>query len=273
MNLIRLILMTLLLAALGACGGGSGETPPNPAVAGISITRTIASAQTGISYGLNIWLPPGYAEQTTAYPVVYATDCEYRWTTLQQEVQKFAAKGGTPVILVNVCAGSSARRWVDFTLPGAAAYFRFLTLELIPFIEASYRTHPSNRTLAGHSLSGQFALYALYMEEPAHRYFTSIVSEECSCWYDASSSFSPSLAQAQALELAMYEASRELPIHLVMAGDTTSNQRYVQAVYNVIASQQFRSLKLIQPTYSMGHVQMDGPAFADALAFIFPTSP
>jgi len=273
MRRVRLALAALFLAALGSCGGGGGGqqlVQLTPATAGTTFTSTINSAQTGMPYAVDIWLPPGYAEGMANYPVVYATDCEYRWTTLLQDVQQFAARGGAKVILVNICAGSSDRRWVDFTMPGAAPYFRFLTLELIPSIDASYRTDPSNRTLSGHSLSGEFALCALYMEDPAHRYFTSIVSEECSCWYDASQNWSQGLAQPIAMELAMYGADRNLPINLVMAGDTTSNERYVQVVYSAIASQQFQNLRLTQPTYGLGHVPMDGPAFADALSFIFP---
>jgi len=222
-----------------------------------------------MAYDLDIWLPPGYGQGTTDYPVVYAMDCEYRFTTLVSVLRQSAATGGPRAILVNVCAGSSARRWVDFTMPGAAAYFRFLTQELIPSIDARYRTQSGNRILSGHSLSGEFAMYALYMENPASRYFTSIVSAECSCWYDASMNFSQQLAQPIAMEQAMYDASPRLPINLVMAGDALSNDPEVSAAYNVIANRHYQDLRSTHSTYRLGHVPMDGPAFGDALKFIF----
>jgi predicted alpha/beta superfamily hydrolase len=156
-------------------------------------------------------------------------------------------------------------------LPGAAAYFRFLTLELVPLIDATYRTDPTNRIFSGHSLSGEFAMYALYLEDPARRYFTSIISEDCSCWSDASGNFSQQLALPLAMEQAMLAATGgSLPINLVMAGDTTFNENSVAAVYDLIASHRYRGLRSIQPIYGLGHIQMDGPAFDDALSFIFP---
>lgn len=253
---------------MASCGGGSGGGEA-PAVAGTVLSSSIASAQTGVAYGLDIWLPPDYAKGTASYPVVYAMDCEYRFTTLVSVLQERAAQGAPPVILVNVCAGSSDRRWVDFTMPGAAAYFRFLTLELLPAIETQYRTDPTRRILSGHSLSGQFALYALYLDNPTQRRFSSIVSAECSCWYDAARVYSQQLGEPAAMEQAMYDASHDLPVRLVMAGDWQSNEVAVQAVYQRILARNYQNLRLTQPTYSQGHVPMDGPAFNDALGYIF----
>ncbi len=255
----------LLLLALTACGGGGGGTPPDPATQGTTTFSSIKSAETGISYDLDIWLPPGYSQSSESYPVIYATDCEYRFSTLTQVLQQSARK----LILVNICAMGSARRWVDFTMPGAAPYYRFLTRELIPSIDSSYRTVRTNRTLSGHSLSGEFAMYALYMESPANRYFTSIVSEECSCWYDSASVFSRELREPIAMEQAMYDADHRLPVNLVMAGDTLSNQFNVSTVFAVISARKYVDLRATQPVYSLGHVPMDGPAFKDALDFIF----
>jgi len=262
----------LLAALLTACGGG-GDAPAAASIAaGTSLTASIASAQTGLAYDIDIWLPPDYGQGTAAFRVVYATDCEYRFATLVSVLQRRAA-AGTSMILVNVCAMGSARRWIDFTLPGAAAYFRFLTLELVPFVEARYRALATGRILTGHSLSGELALYALYLEDPAHRYFASIVSEECSCWYDASMRFDARLAAPAALAQAMATATAgTLPIDLVLAGDTTSNQPNVAAVYALLLGQRYRGLRLVNPTYSIGHVPMDGPAFDEALTFILAGS-
>lgn len=259
------IVASLLVALSGCGGGGSGGEAASGDALGSTLSASISSAQTGIRYDLDIWLPPGYAQATASYPVVYAMDCEYRFATLTAVLQQSPRQA----ILVNVCAMGSARRWVDFTMPGAAPYYRFLTLELIPFIESSYRANPANRILSGHSLSGEFVLYALYMEDPAHRYFTSIVSEECSCWYDASMIFSQQLAQPIAMEQAMYDADHRLPVNLVMAGDTFSNEPNVLVVYDTIAARHYQDLRAIQPVYNLGHVLMDGPAFTDALSFIF----
>jgi Putative esterase len=268
----RISFAALLLFVLAACGGGGGGDggsgsgpPPDPAALGTTTMSSINSAQTGLSYDLDIWLPPGYSQSTATYPVIYAMDCEYRFATLTQVLQQSATK----LILVNVCAMGSDRRWIDFTMPGAAPYYRFITRELIPFIDTNYRTIPTNRTLSGHSLSGEFAMYALYMENPANRYFTSIISEECSCWYDASMFFSQQLQEPIAMEQAMFDADHRLPVSLVMAGDSLGNEPEVAAVFATLSRRNYIDLRSIQPTYNLGHVPMDGPAFSDALNFIF----
>lgn len=257
-----------LAVVLASCGGGGGGDVPVPIAeetAGTTVTSSINSAETGISYDLKIWLPPSYVEETATYPVVYAMDCEYRFETLKAVMQRISTKA----ILVNVCAMGSARRWVDFTLPGATLYYRFLTRELIPSMDARYRTNPGNRSLSGHSLSAQFALYALYMEDPASRYFKSIVSEDCTCWGSASMNISPGLAPT-AMEQAMYNATRRLPINLVVAQDSSSLQQGSSLAYDAIVSRGYQDLRSIRLTsYNLGHVPMDGPAFSDALNFIF----
>jgi predicted alpha/beta superfamily hydrolase len=256
-------LIVIFIVLLTACGGGGQAL--DPATQGSTSAMSISSKETGLTYDVDIWLPPGYAQSTVTYPVIYAMDCEYRFTTLSQVLQETAAK----LILVNVCAMGSARRWVDFTMPGAVSYYQFLIRELIPLIEARWRTDTGNRTLSGHSLSGEFALYALYLEDPADRKFTSFISEECSCWYDSTMFFSRQLPQPLAMEQAMYQASKKLPVNLVMADDTQSNETNVAAVYATIASRNYEGLRSAQPVYSLGHVPMDGPAFRDALGFIF----
>jgi predicted alpha/beta superfamily hydrolase len=44
---------------------------------------------------------------------------------------------------------------------GAGAFLDFLEHELIPFVDRTYRTIPSDRGLLGHSLGGLFAIYIL----------------------------------------------------------------------------------------------------------------
>jgi enterochelin esterase-like enzyme len=264
-RITRCLVAAWLSLSLIACGGGGKTPPPLPQEAlGTSENSSIASAQTGMAYDLRIWLPPGYQTETVAYPVVYAMDCEYRLDTLVGVMQRI----GTKAILVNVCAMGGDRRWVDFTMPGAAPYYRFLTGELIPTIDSKYRTIPTNRVLSGHSLSGQFVLYALFMEAPAQRFFTSIISEDCTCWANTSRQFFLDLGDALAMERAMYAADHRLPVTLVMAQDTEGSGPTF--TYNVITSHKHEGLRSPRlSSYNLGHVPMDGPAFSDALRFVF----
>ena len=45
----------------------------------------------------------------------------------------------------------------DYNLPGAYTYYKFLTPDLIPYIEAKYKVAADQRTLEGHSFGGMFA--------------------------------------------------------------------------------------------------------------------
>src|SRR5262249_46755883 len=162
---------------------------------------------------------------------------------------------------INIDATSSARRWVDFTMPGAAAYFRFLTRELIPNIEAQYRVDPTQRIFSGHSLSGEFAMYVLYQDDPAHRVFASIISEEGSFWCDSNALCPTSLPIATSMEQQMYDTSQVLPIRLVLAGDATGNGPRVTTLFDFFAARGYQDLKLKNLNYVLGHTGMDRPAF------------
>jgi hypothetical protein len=256
----RALLVALILCG---CGGGGGEAgPPPPAIE--VIRASIQSSQTGIAYGYYVQLPADYAKTQTAYPVVYATDSEYRFSTLSSLMMK----SQTQAILVNIDATSSSRRWVDFTMPGAAAYFRFLTQELIPQVESQYRIDPKRRIFSGHSLSGEFALYALYLDGPANRYFSSVISEEGSFWYQPDGVFVDSLAVATAMEQQMYDTSRQLPVNLVLAGASSGNGPFVTKLFDFLSRRGYEQLRIVNPSYDLGHTQMDGPAFTDALSFV-----
>ena len=239
---------------------------PAPGVGLRTSNMAIASRETGVNYPLSIYTPPGYESSMERYPVVYATDAEYRFNVLSDVLDATHRK----VILVNIGALSSARRFVDFTMPGAEPYYRFLTNELIPSIDAQYRTMPGNRILTGHSLSGEFVMYALYLDRVGPRAFSAFISEEGSFWDTPEGAFHGPIGDepSTSMEAAMFQADRNLPVTLVMAGDTTANGRLVMAVHDFIAARGYSQLKLALNSYTVGHVGMDGPAFSDAMNFI-----
>ena len=63
---------------------------------------------------------------------------------------------------------------------GASKFLKFLSEELIPFMESNYRTHPY-RILEGHSLGGLFSIYTL-MESPD--LFDAFVVEAPALWWN-----------------------------------------------------------------------------------------
>lgn len=140
--------------------------------------RTLFCPTRGREYHLSVALPDGYHTTTQAYPVIYVLDGDVLFgmaAGLTPIARWF--KGAPEAIIVGVSYGmESYDQWVelrerDFKLPevrdappdsAADRFLDALTQEMLPFIEANYRTIPSDRCLYGYSSSGFFVLYALF---------------------------------------------------------------------------------------------------------------
>ncbi len=271
------IAVLLLVPGLYACGGG-GSSPsvsvqePDSAQ---TVTTSIASVKTGQNYGLQIYLPQGYQAGLKRYPVIYAMDGTVansysRFNMLKDVVNR---NGYNNVILVALNSISTTRRFVDFTMPGAQAYYAFLTSELIPMIDAQYRTDPKNRTLSGHSLSAEFALFALYQELPEKRFFSAILSADCSCWIKDDFSLAPQWDVPINMEQAMFERSQNLPVKLAISGSLSFNAQRAMDVYQRITQHGYQGLSAQFTSYISGHTEMDEPEFGNALKFVFGPPP
>jgi predicted alpha/beta superfamily hydrolase len=118
---------------------------------------------------LRIYLPRSYGLAIDRhYPVLYLLDAETDFLHTASSVDYLAATGSIPeMIVVGV---DSTVRIRDFTQSdwaeawvgggGAANFEAFLSKELLPNIDRSYRTN-GFRALSGHSAGGQFVLYCL----------------------------------------------------------------------------------------------------------------
>ena len=139
--------------------------------------RTIFCSTVGQDYHLSVALPESYTTSNQAYPVIYLLDGDVAFG-MAAGFTHIAHLLGTPEVIV-VGIGydmESYAEWVqlrerDFKIPEvrdapadshANLFLDALTQEMIPFIEANYRTVPSDRCLYGYSSSGFFVLYALF---------------------------------------------------------------------------------------------------------------
>ena len=174
MKTIRIVLWIILTVFfLSGVAAWSQTVAPQVSLAGTE-HRTLTSAKIGQRYDLLVSLPNGYATSGQSYPVLYILDgWHFPLMTFLQNNNVYS-KRMRPVIMVNVSHGSTpdvmALRARDFTPTktsreaasgGAAAFLDFLEHEVIPFVDRTYRTIPSDRGLLGHSYGGLFALYAL----------------------------------------------------------------------------------------------------------------
>ena len=166
----------LSLVCLAACtvrlAGGAATTPA------VTLTGTahhkLASATIGQTYDLFVSLPDGYATSGKSYPVLYVLDGWHFPLLAFLQNNNIYSERMPPVIMVNIGHGQGVNpmplRARDFTPThlaeeptsgGGSAFLAFLEHDIIPFVERTYRTIPSDRGLLGHSLGGLFALYAL----------------------------------------------------------------------------------------------------------------
>jgi len=176
MRTIRLLVLPFLIALAAHC---PAQTSPPQVTLADTEQRTISSAKIGQAYDLLISLPENYAKSGKAFPVLYVLD---GWHfPLMAFLQNNNVHSGRmpPVIIVNISQGSAgdvmALRARDFTPTrtpreatsgGAAAFLDFLEHDVIPFVDRTYRTIPTDRGLLGHSYGGLFAIYCL-VQRPA----------------------------------------------------------------------------------------------------------
>jgi len=122
-----------------------------------------------------VWTPPDYQHTGLAYPVLYVLDGDVHFHHAVASVQFSARYIRVPeMIVVAIDHPNRSRDLVpvpDTThgsdgsmIVGPPGFLRFLTEELLPFVESTYRTEPFD-ILFGHSLGGLFAVSA-FVEAP-----------------------------------------------------------------------------------------------------------
>lgn len=193
---------------LGACSGSVPNRPPAGEAAGsdepggasgteshqdsgvraaleVGHRLTIESTILGEVRTASVALPTGYDNSETAYPVLYVLDGEWNFLLAAGLVDHLSRWSRIPESIVVAIHNTNRTRDLtpsedaDFYGSGAAAVFlRFLVEDLVPRVEATYRTN-GFRILVGHSFGGLFSIFAL-TERPA--VFDAIVSVAPSLW-------------------------------------------------------------------------------------------
>jgi enterochelin esterase-like enzyme len=130
-------------------------------------TLTPGSTVPASGHRVHVYLPAGYGEGDTRYPVVYL-----------QDGQDYLAFAGAETILDNLIAGGSIPPVMAVFIvppdpPGQSrrteyamndAYVKFLVSGLVPRIDSLYRTlpHAGQRLVMGASFGGLISLYAAF---------------------------------------------------------------------------------------------------------------
>ncbi len=132
----------------------------------------VRSAFLGPTRHVEVWLPPGYdSASSTRYPVLYMHDGQNLFDPriastgvdwgVDEAVVRLAARGVIPPVIV-VGVWNSAARGLEYSpWHGAPRYARFLIEELMPRVNAEFRTltGPRNTAAMGSSMGGLLSFY------------------------------------------------------------------------------------------------------------------
>ncbi|MCI3181382.1 esterase [Caulobacter sp. CCUG 60055] len=193
----------LILSALSAgvlvCAAPAQAAAPAPAAdqgRPIVIGRAydLASATLKETRRINVYLPPGYPAAGKAYPVVYLIDGgeDEDFPHIAGLAQLGALGGAYREMIVVGVAGADRKR--DLTYPsgdprdrkdlptsgGSAAFRRFLTEELQPWVKARYPAG-GETALMGESLAGLFVVET-FLRQPGA--FDAYIAVSPSLWWD-----------------------------------------------------------------------------------------
>jgi predicted alpha/beta superfamily hydrolase len=189
--MLAVVACLLVVTALGAAAQTVGSA--GPLVIGESFT--IDSRSVGETRRINVYLPPGYAEAAGArFPVLYMPDGGIAEDFLHVAgLVQVSVGNGTmrPFILVGI---ENTQRRRDMTGPtrneedkkiaprvgGSAAFRAFIRRELMPQVNARYRT-TDETAIVGESLAGLF-IVETFLKEPD--LFDTYIAFDPSLWWN-----------------------------------------------------------------------------------------
>lgn len=196
--MLRALLVAALLSSVASAAPGqvrSEDAAREVAPLIIGETFTITSQALREVRRINVYAPPGYADSRDArLPVLYMPDGGIKEDFLHVAgLLQLSVGNGTmrPFLLVGI---ENTERRRDMTGPtdnpkdkriaahvgGSAAFRTFIRTELIPRIEAQYRT-TGERAVVGESLAGLFVVETLLLEPDL---FDSYLAFDPSLWWN-----------------------------------------------------------------------------------------
>jgi predicted alpha/beta superfamily hydrolase len=166
----------------------------------------IRSSFVSQAFKIKVLQPISRTDQSERFPVLYITDSDFHFGGFATFANYLQTLGETPrFILVGIgyedANAAQLLRWRDFVTHGIRAHFEaviektvgtpfvshisdtsaitkttdakdflhFIRKELMPFVNASYPTHPDDNSYFGYSLGGTFGLYTLFSQPGTFR--------------------------------------------------------------------------------------------------------
>ncbi|MHC8949814.1 alpha/beta hydrolase [Sphingobacterium hungaricum] len=278
-----------ILAALVSLTSCNQASEPQKKDSELQIDYALYSPSVKDSFYISLQLPLEYASASDKdYPVVYLTDGNFFGPMLGPILHQYE-KGGLlpPLILASIHYKSfeamDSLRVRDYLYPasipsdemravgGGQRFYQFITDELIPKIDSSYRTLSDKRTLLGHSFGGYFSLLALSEQIKNSRHdFNGFVAASPTLWYNnfymkQLDSLSKSIPSADSLHLFLSVGGDEEPQWFV---------KPVNDLAKSLAAPTPKNLKTDVEIYShLDHMNAGLVAFVKGLQRIYNPNP
>lgn len=189
---VRALCAGLLLTTAIHASAATVATTCTPTVVGDLRVHTLESAIFGNQRKVRVWLPDGYgdaANKDRRYPVLYLLDGQnvfdaclsevshHEWGADETVQRLIAERKIPPMIVVGVdhAGKDRAREYLpykdflgnpDMDEPAGKQFPDFMTREVLPLVDAQYRTlkGPDNTGIGGSSYGGVASLYALLVK-------------------------------------------------------------------------------------------------------------
>jgi predicted alpha/beta superfamily hydrolase len=195
---VQRLVWVALAVVLTAHGGAAAEEAGTEIAIGRELS--IESRILGERRTIQVALPPTYAARHahTRYPVLYLLDGQKFFQTVTGVVQHLASDA-SPRVPDLIVVGVSSQQRVRDSSPthslkgprgvdepdyapsgGADRFLRFLTEELVPFVDRTYSTS-GYRVIVGYSFTGLPVLHALFTRPQG---FNAYLAIDPSWWWD-----------------------------------------------------------------------------------------
>lgn len=241
--------------------------------------KYIISKNVDDTFYIYVRLPKHYSETKKRYPVLYLLDGDIAFNMATSIVRYLQYGKFVPdIITVGIGYGTMLsdhelnfrnRDYTPTKFPGreisggAYKYLQFIKKELIPFIDSTYRTDSTDRTLNGYSLGGLFALYAMLKEpELFNRYIV------------GSPFIYRNTKDLLSLEDSLYENGGELNGNLyITVGENESIKKYQKPISEFVErlkEREYEHLNFYFRTFENGqHLICPSEAMSYGLVFVF----
>ncbi|WAC00841.1 alpha/beta hydrolase-fold protein [Lacinutrix neustonica] len=134
--------------------------------------KRFTSSKLGGERDIKIQLPRTYGNGTESYPIIVVLDGDFMFQIVAGNADYIPYWNNMPESIV-VGVNQFGKREADtlisesngLPIDTGAAFLEFVSLELIPFIEKTYRTEPF-KVVVGHGSTANFINYFLLKEKP-----------------------------------------------------------------------------------------------------------